>query len=169
MLRYALGASGAVSIVFVSIALGSTGGTRAAVARSQIAIVELGSTTLTADQTFKGRFTLALDGVVKDSGSTVIRPNQGVLKIVGGQQQVAVFGTDTLTSKNGTLSLSFRGVSITVHNIDRTKGSFDNEHGTWQINGNSGTYKGWKGGGGWAVVATPSANNIEWDGYVTHG
>ena len=32
----------------------------------------------------------------------------------------------------------------------------------------TGTFQGWKGGGRWALVGTPSANNIEWDRYVTH-
>ena len=154
--------------VFASIAFGSTDATQTAAAKSRIAIKELGSEQMTADQTFKGRFVLVLDGVDEDVGATRIRPNEGTAKIVGGQEQDPVFGTNNLTSKKGTLSLAFRGVSIAVMNINPAKDAFYNESGTWQIAGGSGIYKGWKGGGRWALVGTPSANNIEWDGYVTH-
>lgn len=73
-----------------------------------------------------------------------------------------------LTGKRGTLVLVFRGVSITVNNVDPTKEASGIEYGTWQITAGSGFYKGWKGGGRWATSYSPSANNIEWDGYVTH-
>jgi hypothetical protein len=58
-------------------------------------------------------------------------------------------------------------VSIVVNNLDPTKDPFYNEYGTWRIQGGSGMYKGWTGGGRWANVGTSSVNNIEWDGYVT--
>ena len=165
---YATAASVTAMLVLVSVALGSTNGRQAPEGKSLVAIRELGSSQMTADKTFKGKFILALDGVNKDTGSTIIHPNEGALKTVAGQQQTTVFGNENLTSKKGTLNLAFRGVSIAIKNIDPTKDPFDNESGTWQIAGGTGAYKGWKGGGRWALVATPSANNIEWDGYVTH-
>ena len=152
--------------VLASLALGSTAGKQAAAAKSLIALKEHGSAQMTSDKTFKGRFNLVLDGVIEDSGTTVLRPNEGTAKTVGGQQQTPVFGNNNLTTKKGTLSLSFRGVSITV-SIDPAHDPFYNEYGTWQISGGSGIYKGWKGGGRWALVGTPSANNIEWDRYIT--
>jgi hypothetical protein len=157
----------AVFLVVVSVAFGSLRGKQQAAGKSLIAIKELGSTVPSSDTTFKGRFSLVLSGVIEDSGTTVIRPKEGTPKVVDGQQQTPVFGYDNLTSKRGTLSLAFRGISIVVSNISPAKDPFDNEYGTWTIQGGTGSYKGWKGGGRWAVVATPSANNIEWDGYVT--
>ncbi len=167
MLSTTVAATTLATLVVASMALGSTGAKQATGAKSLIALKEHGSAQMTSDKTFKGRVSLVLNGVIEDSGSTVIRPNEGTMKTVGGQQQTPVFGTDNLTTKKGTLSLSFRGVSITI-SIDPAQDPFYNEYGTWQINGGSGIYKGWKGGGRWALVGTPSANNIEWDGYVTH-
>jgi hypothetical protein len=154
-------------LVLVSVALCSTGGNQTAAKTSVIAIRELGGAQMTSDKTFKGRFSLVLDGVIEDAGSTVIRGNEGAVKTVAGQPQTPIFGVDNLTTKKGTLSLSFRGVSITVI-VDPAKDPFYNESGSWKISGGSGAYKGWKGGGRWALVGTPTANNIEWDGVVTH-
>jgi hypothetical protein len=137
-----------------------------AAGRSLIAITERGSAQQSSDHTYKGRFSLLLNGVIEDSGTTVITPDLGTAKTVGGQKQAPVFGYDNLTTKKGTLSFFFRGVSIVVMNFDRGKDSFETEFGTWQIRRGTGIYKGWKGGGRWANVATPSANNIEWDGFV---
>jgi hypothetical protein len=154
-------------LVLAGVALGSTSGKQTTAGKARIAIKERGSAALTSDKTLKGRFSLTLNGVIEDSGTTVIRPNQGNTKTVGGQQQTPVFGYDNLTSKKGTLSLSFSGIDITINNIDPTKGVFDIESGTWQINRGSGIYKGWKGGGRWANVGTAAVNIIEWDGYIT--
>jgi hypothetical protein len=52
----------------------------------------------------------------------VIRPNQGATTIVDGQHQTLVFGQENLTTKKGTLTISFRGVSIPVSNINPAKG-----------------------------------------------
>ena len=168
MVRYGFASCLAGGLVLVSVASGSVHATQTKASSSLIAILERGSTTMAPDGTFKGRFVLTQAGVViKDRGTTVIRPNEGTVKIVGGQQQVPVSGVDTLTGKQGSLTLSFRGVSIIVKQIDDLKSSFDNERGTWKIGQATGAYKGWKGGGNWALVATPAGNNIEWDGYVT--
>jgi hypothetical protein len=82
--------------------------------------------------------------------------------------QTPVRGSNNLKSTKGTLSLVFRGVGLEIKNIDPAKLEFTAYYGTWQIQGATGIYKGWKGGGRWAGASTPSAHNIEWDGYVTH-
>jgi hypothetical protein len=120
--------------------------------------------------TFKGRFKLLLDGVLKDSGTSIVRPNQqGALRIVDGQTQVPVSGQSNLTSTKGTLSFSLTGVSIAIPNLDQTKGAFGVEYGTWKITSGSGIYKGWIGGGRWANASTSDgAQYIDWAGSVRH-
>ena len=127
-------------------------------------IKERASGRQSTDGRFRGRFSLLLNGVIEDSGLSVITPNLGTAKPVDGQPQAPVFGYDNLSSKKGTLNIFFRGVSIVVANIDPTKDPYESEYGTWQIKRGTGIYKGWKGGGRWANVSTPSAQNIEWDG-----
>jgi hypothetical protein len=84
------------------------------------------------------------------------------VQTVGGQAQYPVTGYNDLKTKKGTLNFSFVGISILVN------GKFYNEYGSWKVRSGTGMYKGWKGGGRWADVGTPSADNIEWDGVVTH-
>jgi hypothetical protein len=136
---------------------GASGGTRIAAVKVHVAIKERANTT-----THGGPFRLELDGVVKDAGSSLILPNVGGAKIVGGQQQYPVSGYNNLQTKQGTLDVSFVGVSIPVN------GKFYNEYGSWKVRGGTGFYAGWKGGGRWADVGTPNADQIEWDGVVTH-
>jgi hypothetical protein len=166
VLHTTVGAGIVIALVLASVALGATGRHHGEAGKSLIAIKERGSTHMTSDKTLKGHFNLVLNGVIEDSGTTVIRPGEGAVKTVDGQQQTPVFGVENLTTKKGTLSLSFRGVNIIV-SFDPAQDSFYAEYGTWQISGGSGIYKGWKGGGRWANVSTPTANNIEWDGHVT--
>ena len=154
-------------LAVASIAFASNGANQKAAWRSLIVIKERTSGQQSSDKTFRGRFTLLLNGVIQGSGTTDIVPNELAVKTIDGQQQTPVFGYDNLTTKKGTLSLAFRGVSIAVSNLDPTKEAFYNEYGTWQIQRGSGIYKGWKGGGRWANVSTPSTQNIEWDGFVT--
>ena len=120
--------------------------------------------------TFKGRFRMLLDGVLEDSGTSIIRPNQqGSLRTVDGQTQVPVSGQNNLTSTKGTLSFSLTGVSIAIRNLDPTKGAFGVEYGTWKITSGSGIYKGWTGGGRWANASTSDgAQYIDWAGSVKH-
>jgi hypothetical protein len=120
--------------------------------------------------TFKGRFKLLLDGVLRDSGTSIVRPNQqGALRIVDGQTQVPVSGQSNLTSAKGTLSFSLTGVSIAIRNLDPTKGALGIEYGTWKITSGSGIYKGWTGGGRWANASTSdAAQYIDWAGSVHH-
>ena len=151
-------------LLLASIALGSTGGKQAATAKSRIAITNRVSAKQRADNTFGGPFVLALNGVNQDTGTTSIGPIHEPERTVDGQQQARVTGTTTLTGKKGILSLSFRGVSVNVRNFDSTKFPSYMEYGTWKIAGGSGIYKGWKGGGRYAVAS----NNVEWDGYVTN-
>ena len=123
---------------------------------------------MSAGNAVKGRFVLLLDGVISDSGTTSIHPNNGQEKLVDGQRQNPIYAYDTLTSKKGTLSFNIRGVSVPITNIDPTKAPSYNESGTWKISKGTGTYKGWTGGGRWASVGNASGNTNEWDGYVTH-
>jgi hypothetical protein len=164
--RVVAGVAGLSVLALAGIALASNGASQKATGTSAIVIKERGSGQQSSDHTFRGRFNLLLNGVIEDSGATDIIPHEGAAKTVAGQQQTPVFGYDNLTTKKGTLSLVFRGVSIVVNNLDPTKDPFFNESGTWQIQRGTGMYKGWKGGGRWADVGTPSANYIEWDGVV---
>jgi hypothetical protein len=164
------GVAGVALLVVSSIALGSTGGQQTpSAAGSPISIVNRLSATMSADHTFKGKFLMEVDGV-RYAGTATVSPNRagGPNKIVGGQKQIPVRGHANLKSTKGTLSLVFRGVDIEVQNIDPAKNGFTVEYGTWQIQGATGIYNGWKGGGRWADASTPSAHNIEWDGFVTH-
>ncbi|MGZ4315486.1 MAG: hypothetical protein ACXVRK_07340 [Gaiellaceae bacterium] len=154
-------------LVLATVALGKTN--KRTTQPTLISIPNLVSGQMTGG-TFKGRFKMLLDGVLKDSGTSVIRPNQqGALRIVGGQTQVPVSGQNNLTSSKGTLSFSLTGVSISIPNVDATKRAFGVEYGTWKITSGSGIYKGWKGGGRWANASTPDgAQYIDWAGSVTH-
>ena len=163
---YVTAVAGVSVLAAATIALASNGANEKAAGRSLVVIKERASGQQSSDKTFRGRFTLLLNGVIQDSGTTDIVPNEGAAKTIDGQQQTPVFGYDNLTTKKGTLSLTFRGVSIAVNNLDPTKEPFYTDYGTWQIQRGSGIYKGWKGGGRWANVSTPSAQNIEWDGFV---
>ena len=154
------------SFVFASVAFGSMSSAHARSGSSLISIRQQQSSRMTTDKTLKGRFTLLVDGVIEDSGTTILRPNEGVTKSVAGQQRTPVFGSETVTTKKGTLTLSFRGVSIAVNNPDDTKDSFFNESGTWRVTSGSGAYAAWTGKGAWVSVSTPSTDYIEWDGRV---
>src|SRR5690348_4753138 len=162
------GAALVAIVVFVGIALGSTGGTRGAAARSPITIIGLISEKVSG-YTFRGPFTVTLNGVNEDSGTAFIDPQVGPDKNVGGLVQEQVSANVSLRSKKGILSFSVRGVALVVHNISPTKFPLSDEYGTWQINEGTGIYKGWKGGGRYAVASTtPRVNDVEWGGYVTH-
>jgi hypothetical protein len=167
VMHVAVAASFTTMLVLASVALASNSAKHAASTKSLMAIKERGSGAMSPDKTFKGHFVLALMGLPKDSGTTAIHPNQGATTIIDGQQQTAIFGEDVLTSKKGTLEISFRGVDVTVNNVDSTKPASDVESGTWRIIGGTGMYKGWTGRGLWADAGSATVNNIEWDGYVT--
>jgi hypothetical protein len=167
LLRATGGVSGAAALVLTSVALGSTSGKQTA-EKSLIVIRERASAVQSGNGTYKGRFSLLLNGVITDSGTSIIRPSLGTAKPVDGQPQAPVSAYNSLRSKIGTLILFFHGVSIVVGNLDPTKDPYESEYGTWQIQEGSGKYTGWKGGGRWLNVAPPGANYIEWDGYVTH-
>jgi hypothetical protein len=113
------------------------------------------------DNTLRGQFTLLVDGAVKDSGSAVVRPQEGPLRIVGGETQIPVTAIANLRGKRGALTLHFSGLSVRV---DDTYGI---EYGTWKLDSGSGPYAGWKGGGRWANSSTPDSSYVEWDGVIT--
>ena len=110
---------------------------------------------MSADHTYKGRFVLLVNGVIEDSGTTVITPNLGTPKTVDGQQQAPVFGYDNLRTKKGTLTLAFHGVSVPIANINPAQGYFEIEYGTWTVQSGSGVYAGWKGSGRWGEPRRP--------------
>jgi hypothetical protein len=161
-----VGAGAVAALVLGSVALGAAD-TRATTKLISIQDRVGGQMT---NGTFKGRFRLLLDGALKDSGISIVRPNQqGALRILDGQTQVPVSGQNNLTSPKGTLSFSLTGVSIAIRNLDPTKGAFGIEYGTWKITSGSGIYKGWTGGGRWANASTPDgAQYIDWAGSVRH-
>jgi hypothetical protein len=168
LLRATAGVSGVAVLVLAGVALGSTGGKQATAGKSLISIRGTVPGTMSSDLTYKARFSLLVDGVIEDSGSMVIKPNLGTAKPVDGQPQAPVFGYFNLTSKKGTLTTLFHGVSIVVQNLDPAKDPYESEYGTWQIQRGTGFYKGWKGGGRWLNVSPPGTTHIELDGYVTH-
>ena len=153
-------------LVLATVALGAA--SRRTTRPTLISIQNLVSGQMTGG-TFKGRFRILLDGVLKDYATSVIRPNQqGALRTVDGQVQVPVSGQNNLTSPKGTISFHFTGVSIAIRNFDPTKNAFGVEYGTWRITSGSGIYKGWNGNGRWTNANTPDGTqNIDWAGLVT--
>ena len=169
MKRPVFAATGACAVAILALASVALGSADTRATTTLISIQNRVSGQMT-NGTFRGRFRLLLDGVLKDSGTSIVRPNQqGALQIVGGQTQVPVSGQSNLTSKKGTLSFALTGVSISIRNLDPTKGAFGVEYGTWKITSGSGIYKGWTGGGRWANASTPDgAQYIDWAGSVHH-
>ncbi|MDX6621758.1 MAG: hypothetical protein QOK36_4144 [Gaiellales bacterium] len=152
----------AALLACASVVSGASGSRRAAPAKANVAIKEKASTKQNSDNTHSGQFSLELNAVIQDSGTSSISPTVGAVQTVGGQAQYPVTGYNDLKTKKGTLNFSFVGISILVN------GKFYNEYGSWKVRSGTGMYKGWKGGGRWADVGTPSADNIEWDGVITH-
>jgi hypothetical protein len=164
----ALAATAVGVLVLAGIALGSGKAKQGATLKAPISIKSLVDAHQSSDGTYRGRFVLVLNHANEDSGTNFIRPGNGPLKTVDGQVQEPIFAARSfLTGKRGTLALLFRGVSVTVNNIDPAKEPSGIEYGTWQITAGTGMYKGWKGGGRWATSFSPTANNVQWDGYVT--
>ena len=160
------GAMMASILVFAATALGSAAGQAG---RSLVVIKQHGSGQMSADHTLKGHFTMLVDGVIQDSGTTVITPNLGNPTKVDGQQQNPVVGYDNLKTKKGSLTLVFHGVSIPIANINPAKDFLEIEYGTWKVQSSTGDYAGWKGSGRWADHVEPDGeDNMEWDGYITH-
>ena len=157
-------AAGAVAVAALTLASVAFGAADTRETTTLISIQDRVSGQMT-NGTFRGRFRLLVDGVLMDSGTSIVRPNQqGVLRIVDGQTQVPVSGQNNLTSSKGSLSFSLTGVSIAIRT---TKGAFGVEYGTWKITSGSGTYKGWTGGGRWANASTADgAQYIDWAGSV---
>ena len=152
---------GIAVLMWAGTATGAKGSHAKAMATHLVAIKGHVSEKLNPDGAFRGQFTLLVDGAVKDAGSSVVRPQEGPLRIVGGQTQNPVTAVINLTGKRGALTLQFSGLSIPV---DDTYGI---EYGTWKLGSSSGAYAGWKGGGRWANSSTPGSNYVEWDGVIT--
>jgi hypothetical protein len=166
MKRSLLAASGSVvtAAVCAGIALGASGGAQP----SRIAIHEQNKP---VGNEHHGQFRLVLNEITVDSGKTsitLIGSAVGQAKTVGGQPQELVAGNDNLTGKKGTLSIAFRGISIPVNLNPNTGNAYYTEFGTWKVSHGIGMYKGWKGSGRWADSGSPTIDNVEWDGYITH-
>src|SRR6266404_2015854 len=112
----------AAALALTSVAGGSAGGTKTAATKSLVAIRGLLSPEVNTNFIVPGRFILAQDGVTADSGSAAIRPNNGPGKTVDGQFSSPVIAQANLKGKKGILSISMRGVSISIHNFNPTKG-----------------------------------------------
>jgi hypothetical protein len=143
-------------ILWTSVASASSERGGAAHAKIHVAIKQRLSS-----KTHSGKFSLEQAGLVKDTGTSSVSPNVGAPQVVNGQLQYPLTGTNVLKTAKGHLSLSFVGVSILVN------GKFYNEYGSWKVQGGTGIYAAWKGGGRFADVGTPSADNVEWDGVVS--
>ena len=160
--------AGGMAASILVFAVGAFGSAAGQAGRSLVVVKQRGSGEMSADHTLKGRFVVLVDGVIEDSGTTVITPNLGNPRNVDGQQQAPVVGYDNLRTAKGTLTLAFRGVSVPIANINPAKDSLEIEYGTWKVQSGTGAYTGWKGGGRWADHVDADADNIEWDGYITH-
>ena len=152
---------GIAMLMWAGVATGARGGHARAAATHLVAIKGHVPGKFSPDNTLKGGFTLLVDGAVKDAGSSVVRPQEGPLRIVGGQTQIPVTAIANLKGKRGALTLQFSGLSIRV---DDTYGI---EYGTWKLASSSGAYAHWKGGGHWANSSTPGSSYVEWDGVIT--
>jgi hypothetical protein len=155
------------AVVAVSAAFTASAADSSSATKVHIALKETGNGHPSAGLVFLGRFRLEVNGTVVDSGTTSIHPNAGNTKLIAGQKQLPVTGSDELIGKKGTVDLFFRGVSIPV-NSNASGDAYYAEYGTWTITRGTGMYKGWRGGGRWANAGTPSRNNIEWDGYASY-
>jgi hypothetical protein len=148
-------------LIWAGIATGAKGSDARAAAKHLIAIKGRVPAKFNPDNSLRGRFTLLVDGALKDTGTSVVRPQEGPLRIVGGETQIPVTAIANLRGKRGALTLQFSGLSIRV---DDTYGI---EYGTWKVGSSSGAYAGWKGGGRWANSSTPGSSYVEWDGVIT--
>jgi hypothetical protein len=146
-----------------------------AAGRVEIAIHEQGMNADTHLGRIAGKFSIDLALVPSGhTGTTRITTELGHQNVVEGQMQIGFAGNDTLTSKNGTLTLAFQGVHIPINNKAKSNGETlgpDVEHGTWRIKTASGVYAGWKGGGLRAALLDgyeqAQSYSVEWDGMVT--
>ena len=144
--------------------------------RSQIAIHEQGKHNITHESLpILGTFTIELAGAsFGPKGTTRIAPYLGATTYVNGQTRTALTGTDTLTSTKGRIVLAITGTHIDVNGKLTSSGYLVGpavEYGTWKIKSATGIYRGWKGGGNWALdaygYAQPEPYSAEWDGYIT--
>jgi hypothetical protein len=139
--------------------------------RSQIAIHEQGKHNITDESVpILGTFTIELAGTpYGPKGTTRISPSPGATTHANGQTRLALTATDTLTSAKGHIALAITGIHIDVNGKLTPSGFF--VYGTWKIKTATGIYRGWKGGGIWALAqygyAQPEAYSVEWDGYIT--
>ena len=163
---FAAGAAAAVAVAVIAATGASSAGGVAAVT-SNISIRDRVGSQQTADFLHKGKFHLLVNSTLFDSGGSSIRPLEGNSKTLGGQNQTPISGTNTLTGKKGTLTITFQGLTVPV-NVYPLANPYSIEYGTWKVTGGTGSYKGWKGNGRWADAATPAVDTIEWIGSVTH-
>ena len=164
----------AISLVFVlaNVALGSTGGKRAATAKLHISIHEHGTN---APTSIRGKFTIELAKTpFGPGGTTSISPDAGNTTYVNGQERIAFGGTDHLTSTKGQIELRLAGIHIELNSKLTPSGWVVGpvvEYGTWKIASATGIYQGWKGGGNWAAALSGYSRfqpyTVEWDGYIT--
>ena len=152
---------GIAMLMWTGIATGAKGSHATAAATHLVAIKGHVSEKPSPDNSLRGQFTLLVDGAVKDAGRLAVRPQEGPLRIVGGQTQIPVTASASLTGKRGALTLQFSGLNIQV---DDTYGI---EYGTWKLGSSSGAYAGWKGGGRWANSSTPGSDHVEWYALIT--
>lgn len=115
-----------------------------------------GKTTFVLSTLSKG----ALEGDA-GSGEGTGSPKPSVLK-KNGQSMTRVTGTDSLAGKNGSFKLT-----ESVESYSAGSG-YSADHGTWTFKGLTGAYAGYTGGGGVALVSTPSGKAIfRMEGYVS--
>lgn len=140
------------------VATAATSGTDAQ--RQRIAIEGVFNT-LTGRGTF--RIVQLSPGELKaDSGSFTGTGNISRSVIRNGQTHTPITGADSYTGKLGTLIVSQEITSVSAGN------SFSSDRGSWSIDGGTGAYEGYKGGGGFAAVGT-TKNRVFFrqEGYVS--
>ena len=112
----------------------------------------------------RGKF--VLEGAAgRDSGASVISVGPGPRGVRDGQSFQPVSATETLSGKQGELTLAWNSVRVDAG------GGVEILYGTWRILGGygSGMYKNWTGGGRMAATENGNRYTIRFEGLVTRG
>lgn len=105
----------------------------------------------------------------RDKGTSVGGGSIGAPKLLDGQRVIPITGSDSLTSKLGTLVISQK---LVITYVDGIGGAVGNRYhagiGTWRVVRGTGAYKGVTGGGRYADVGLPNGFvRVNQEGWVT--
>lgn len=151
-----LALSGALAVATVAVASASPAASKQRIAIDAKSSTVYGKTTFVLSALSGGQ----LEGDV-GSGENTGSPKPSVVK-KNGQSMNRVAFTDSLVGKNGSFKLLGN-----VESFSAGSGYLAN-HGTWTFKGLAGAYAGHTGGGGVALVVTPTGKLIyRLEGYVS--